>query len=59
MDNIREKLELRAMCDQFKTLMQQQTEVPPYDHVARIRLGQVIGRAALDGSENWVYPVLR
>jgi hypothetical protein len=60
MDNDREKLELRAMCEQFKKLMQQQTDVPAYDQVARVRLGQMIGRAALAGSEYAAYPgVLR
>jgi hypothetical protein len=58
MDNNGEKLELRAMCEQFKKLMQQQTDVPTYDQVARVRLGQMIGRAALDGSEYAASPAV-
>ncbi len=58
MDNDREKLELRAMCEQFKKLMQQQTDVPPYEQVARVRLGRMIARAALDGSEYAAYPAV-
>jgi hypothetical protein len=58
MDNDREKLELRAMCEQFKKLMQQQTDVPAYEQVARVRLGQMIAHAALDGSEYAAYPAV-
>ena len=58
MDNDSEKFELRAMCEQFKKLMQQQKDVPAYDQVARVRLGQMIGRAALDGSEYAVFPAV-
>jgi len=46
------------MCEQFKKLMQQQTDVPTYDQVARVRLGQMIARAALDGSEYAAYPAV-
>jgi hypothetical protein len=40
-----EKRERRALCDQFRALMQQQAEVLAYDDAAKQRFGQMIGRS--------------
>jgi hypothetical protein len=58
MDTDRETRELRALCEQFKQTMQQQTDVPLFDSDAKVRLGQMIGRAAL-GSSEYGYPSRR
>jgi hypothetical protein len=55
MDTDQEKRELRALCEQFKQSMQQQIDAPEFDYDAKVRLGQMIGRAALTGSE-YAYP---
>ena len=56
MDTDRETRELRALCEQFKQSMHQQTDAPLFDNDAKVRLGQMIGRAALTGSEYAAYP---
>jgi hypothetical protein len=51
MDTDRETRELRALCEQFKQSMHQQTDALAFDHDAKVRLGHMIGRAVLATSE--------
>ena len=51
----RDRVEMRALCDQFRQLMARQVEAPLYDQEAKRRIGQMIGHAALEGS-NYGYP---
>ena len=55
MDTDRETRELRALCEQFKQSMHQQTDALAFDHDAKVRLGHMIGRAVLATSE-YAYP---
>ena len=51
----RDRAELRALCDLFRQTMARQVEEPLFDKEARVRIGEMIGRAALVGSE-YAYP---
>jgi hypothetical protein len=54
MDDDQEKRALRALCEEFKNTMHQ-TDTPVFDHDAKVRLGHMIGRAALATSK-YAYP---
>jgi hypothetical protein len=56
MDTEKEKRELRALREQFKQSMHQQSVAPEFDYEAKVRLGRMIGRAALGGLEYAAYP---
>jgi hypothetical protein len=58
MDTDGETRELRALCEQFKQTMKQQIDAPEFEKDAKVRLGQMIGRAAL-GSSEYGYPSRR
>jgi hypothetical protein len=51
----RDRAEMRALCDQFRELMARDIERTVFDKDACLRIGQMIGRAALVGSE-YGYP---
>jgi hypothetical protein len=50
-----DRAEMRALCDLFRREMARQVDEPLFDPAARVRIGQMIGRAALVGSE-YGYP---
>jgi hypothetical protein len=56
MTDDRDRAEMRALCDQFRREMARQVDEPLFDPAARARIGQMIGRAALAGSQ-YAYPV--
>jgi hypothetical protein len=45
----RDRAELRALCDLFRRDMPRQVDEPPFDHDARQRIGQAIGKAGRAG----------
>jgi hypothetical protein len=47
----RDRAEMRALADQFRELMVRDVERTVFDKEACLRIGQMIGRAALVGSE--------
>ncbi len=51
----RSATELRALCDQFRELMARGIDEPLFERAAKERIAQLIGRAALVGSE-YGYP---
>ena len=51
----RDRAEMRVLCDQFRKLIARENDVLLFDRAARERIGQLIGRAALVGSE-YGYP---
>ena len=52
MDAEREKHELRELCALFKRTIKQQADMVPFDDcAARVRVGLLIGQAAIQGSE--------
>jgi hypothetical protein len=55
MDDDQDRRALRALCEEFKKAIHQ-TDAPVFDHDAKVRLGHMIGRAALTGSEYAAYP---
>jgi hypothetical protein len=55
MTDDRDRAEMRALCDQFRREMARENDVLLFDPAARARIGQMIGRAALAGSE-YGYP---
>lgn len=50
-----DRAEMRTLCDQFRQLMAREVDESLFDKEARMRIGQMIGRAALVGSE-YGYP---
>jgi hypothetical protein len=50
-----DRAEMRALCDAFRDAMARQIEEPVFDQEACQRIGWMIGRAALVGSE-YGYP---
>jgi hypothetical protein len=56
MGDDQERQALRALCEDFKKAMHQQIDAPVFDCDAKVRLGHLIGRAALTGSEYVAYP---
>ena len=55
MDDDQERRALRALCEDFKKAMHQQTDAPVFDYDAKVRLGRMIGRATLESSQ-YAYP---
>jgi hypothetical protein len=51
MDDDQERQALRALCEEFKKAMHQQIDAPVFNYDAKVRLGHMIARAALTGSE--------
>jgi hypothetical protein len=51
----RDRAEMRALCDLFRRQMAHENDVLLFDRAAKERIGQMIGRAALVGSE-YGYP---
>ena len=50
----RDRAEVRALCDQFRELMQREIDPPPFDQEARVRIGEAIGRVARRGRSDYV-----
>jgi hypothetical protein len=53
-----EKQRLLALAQQLRQQTYQESEAPEFDYDAKIRLGHMIGRAVLDGSEYAAYPAV-
>jgi hypothetical protein len=53
--NDRDRVEMRALCDQFRQLMARQVEAPLFDNEARVRIGEMIGSAVRDGGSEFGY----
>ena len=51
----RDRAELRALCDLFRRDMARQVDEPPFDHDAKQRIGQVIGKAGRQGGSEFGY----
>src|SRR5581483_3998804 len=51
----RDRRELRALCAQFRELMQHGAEEPLFDQQARRRIGEVIGRSLRRGGSPFAY----
>jgi hypothetical protein len=58
MDDDQEKRALRALCEEFKKAMHQQVDALEFDYEVKVRLGHIIGRAALNDSEYPAYPAV-
>ena len=56
MDDDQERRALRALCEEFRKAMHQQIDAPVFDYDTKVRLGHMIGRTALTGSEYAAYP---
>jgi hypothetical protein len=56
MDDDQERRALRAPCKEFRKAMHQQIDAPVFDHDAKARLGHMIGRTALTGSNTRPIP---
>ena len=54
----RSATELRALCDQFRELMARGIDEPLFERAAKERIAQLIGRAALVGSDTAVTSAL-
>ena len=50
----RERSEMRALCDQFRRTMAREVDQALFDKDARVRIGEIIGRAARQGRSDYV-----
>ena len=49
----RDRAEMQALCDQFRREMAREVDEPLFDHDARARIGQAIGRSARQGRSDY------
>lgn len=54
-----DRAEMRALCDQFRQLMARENDALLYDQDARVRVGEAIGKAVLQGRSDYVVLLLR
>jgi hypothetical protein len=50
----RDRAEMRALCNQFRRTMAREVDQALFDDDARVRIGEMIGRAARQGHSDYV-----
>ena len=58
MDNP-DRVEMQALCDQFRELMMREVEAPLFDHDVRQRIGEMISSVMRNGESQFAYSAPR